>query len=49
MEVNVRVVQAPKNDMESSKVSTSGGSVGFFSLFAILGLIGLRRYKNKQG
>ena len=49
MEVNVHVVQEPKNDMESSKVSTSGGSFGFFSLFTILGLVGLRRYKNKQG
>ncbi|OTG68169.1 rhombotarget A [Acinetobacter sp. ANC 4470] len=49
MEVNVHVVQEPKNDMESSTVSTSGGSFGFFSIFTILGLVGLRRYKNKQG
>lgn len=46
MEVNVNVVQSPKNEMESSKVKTSGGAVGVFSLFALLGLIGLRRYKN---
>ncbi|OTG73282.1 rhombotarget A [Acinetobacter sp. ANC 4169] len=45
MEVNVNVVQAPKNAMESKSVNTSGGSVGFFSLFGILGLVGLRRYK----
>lgn len=49
LEINVQIVQQPKNDMESSKVSTSGGSFGFFSLFTILGLVGLRRYKNKQG
>ncbi len=45
MEVNVNVVQAPQNAMESKSVNTSGGSVGFFSLFGILGLVGLRRYK----
>ena len=45
MEVNVNVVQAPQNTMESKSVNTSGGSVGFFSLFGILGLVGLRRYK----
>jgi hypothetical protein len=49
IEINVQIAQQPKNEMESSTVKTSGGSFGFFSLFTVLGLVGLRRYKNKQG
>ena len=45
LEVNVNVVQSPKNEMESSSVKTSGGATGLFGLLTLLGLIGLRRYK----
>lgn len=45
LEVNVNVVQSPKNEMESSSVKASGGATGLFGLLTLLGLIGLRRYK----
>lgn len=49
MELSVNIVQEAKNDMQSSKVTTSGGSFGWLSLFALFGLLGLRRYKNNEG
>jgi hypothetical protein len=45
MEININVVQETENTMESKTVETSGGSFGFLSVFALLGLAGLRRYK----
>ena len=41
--VPVQIVQEPNNNFEDKTVKTSGGSWGFVGLFALLGLIGLRR------
>ncbi|MCG2607183.1 rhombotarget A [Acinetobacter sp. SM34] len=45
MEVNVQIVQEAENNMEDKSVKTSGGSFGIFSVIAVLGLFGLRRFK----
>ncbi|MHA3891420.1 rhombotarget A [Acinetobacter sp. GXMZU3951] len=45
LEIKVQVTQAPAGQMESSKVKTSGGSLGMWSLLGLLSLIGLRRCK----
>ena len=45
MEVNVQIVQEAENIMEDKSVKTSGGSFGIFSVIAVLGLFGLRRFK----
>ncbi|MDN5511428.1 rhombotarget A [Acinetobacter sp.] len=45
MEVNVQIVQEAENKMEDKSVKTSGGSFGIFSVIAVLGLFGLRRFK----
>lgn len=39
------MVQEPNNDFEDKSVKTSGGSLGVFGLFALLGMVGLRRFK----
>ncbi|TCH62822.1 rhombotarget A [Acinetobacter sp. ANC 4862] len=39
------MVQEPNNEFEDKSVKTSGGAFGFFSLFAVLGLVGIRRFK----
>lgn len=41
----MQVSQAPAGQMESSKSENFYGGVGIFSLFGLLALIGLRRYK----
>lgn len=40
-----KIVQDPPNDFESKKVKTGGGSFGYGMLIALLGLVGLRRFK----
>ncbi|WP_353141615.1 rhombotarget A [Acinetobacter pragensis] len=45
IEAPVTIFQEPDNTMESKTVETSGGALGFYSLFALFGLIGLRRFK----
>lgn len=39
------MVQEPNHDFEDKSVKTSGGALGVWSLFALLGLVGLRRFK----
>ncbi len=39
------MVQEPNNEFEDKSVKTSGGAFGFFGLFAVLGLVGIRRFK----
>ena len=41
----VRIFQEPNNEMESKTVKTSGGALGWVSIFALLGLVGFRRFK----
>ena len=39
------MVQEPNNEFEDKSVKTSGGALGLFGLFAVLGLVGIRRFK----
>ena len=41
----VRIFQEPNNEMESKTVKTSGGALGWAGIFALLGLVGFRRFK----
>ncbi|OTG83490.1 rhombotarget A [Acinetobacter sp. ANC 5054] len=41
----VRIVQEPTGEMESKTVKTSGGAIGWTGLFALMGLVGFRRFK----
>ena len=45
IEIPAKIVQDPPNDFKDKKVKVSGGSIGYGMLMALLGLIGLRRYK----
>ncbi|MBJ9986365.1 rhombotarget A [Acinetobacter sp. S40] len=45
IDIPAKIVQDPPNDFESKKVKTSGGSFGYGMLIALLGLVGLRRFK----
>lgn len=45
LSAEVRIFQEPVNHMENKSVKTSGGALGWLSLTALFGLIGLRRYK----
>ncbi len=45
LSIHVTINQEPDNTMESKSVNTSGGALGIYSLLALMGLIGVRRYK----
>lgn len=45
MVLEAYMVQEPNNEFEDKSVKTSGGALGWFSLFAVFGLVGLRRFK----
>ncbi|NNG75728.1 rhombotarget A [Acinetobacter sp. ANC 4277] len=45
MVLEAYMVQEPNNDFEDKSVKTSGGALGWFGLFAVFGLVGLRRFK----
>lgn len=45
LSARVTVKQEPDNAMESKTVETSGGALGAYSLAALFGLLGLRRFK----
>lgn len=45
MVLEAYMVQEPNNEFEDKSVKTSGGAFGFFGLFAVLGLVGIRRFK----
>lgn len=45
IEIPAKIVQDPPNDFQDYKVKTSGGAVGLGGLIMLLGLIGLRRWK----
>lgn len=45
--IPARIVQRKPDDFKNDKVKTSGGSLGFFSLIGLVGLVGYRRVKYK--
>ncbi|WP_436872930.1 rhombotarget A [Acinetobacter haemolyticus] len=46
IEIPTNIVQEPNNNFKSKTVNTGGGSIGFGAILALLGLIGLRRFKS---
>ena len=46
VEIPAKIVQEPTNDFKDYKVKTSGGALGWMTVFALLGLMMVRRSKH---